>query len=447
VLKKSIVMRNYPRVIRYFFDCLQRSKWNKSKIEEYQNKKIRKVIKNAYENVPFYKKLLDEANIDPSTIKTKKDLNKIPVVRKNKMKQVDPNSLISTKFNVMNLKKLQTGGSSGEPFSFYLSREEEDWRQAISLRPNFLCNQRPWHQWVTIIDGEYASGITYYRNKIKIFPQTMVSAIWNVKDQLKAVQRLKPDILDGFSSSLWLLAREVDSQKINNIKPKIIFGTGELITTSSRQYLEKVFNAPYCDQFGCMELNRTAWECKEHTGYHMDIDSTIMQFIDKNGEEVAFGEKGEIVYTSLFSYSMPFIRYGIGDVGIPTDVECSCGVTLPLMKMVEGRSNSFIIFPTGEIVSPWVIIEHLKAFQLTKEIDKYRVIQRSKNLIEINIKKNENVIDENKIATFLITNLRDGLQNIEKINLSDVEIKVNFVEELKTTKRGKQNVIQSLVES
>lgn len=439
-------MRNVPRMMCYLFDCLQRSRWSKPQIEEDQNKKIRKIIKYAYENVPFYKKLLDESNIDPSEIKTKKDLNKIPVIRKSRMKQVDQYSLVSKQFNVKNLRKLQTGGSTGEPFSFYISSKEDEWRQAQALRPNFLCGQRPWHQWVTIIDGEYAHGITYYRNRIRIFPQTMVSAIWNINDQLAAVQRLKPDVLDGFSGSLWQLAREVETRKINNIKPKIIFGTGDLITPSSKQYLEKVFNAPYYDQFGCMELNRTAWECKEHTGYHMDVDSVIMQFVDKNGEEVAFGEKGEIVYTSLFSYAMPFIRYGIRDIGIPTDEECPCGITLPLMKMVEGRSNSFLIFPSGEIVSPWVIIEHLKAFQLTKEINQYRVIQIRKNLIEINIKINENILDENKIATFLTTNLRDGLQNIEKISLSDVEIKVNFVEELKTTRRGKQNVVQSMVE-
>jgi phenylacetate-CoA ligase len=439
-------MRNYLRVSYYFADSLRRAKMSKNDLDEYQNKKIRKVIQYAYDSVPFYKRIFDEAGIKPSDIRTKTDLNKIPIISKSQMKSANEADLISRYYDTKNLKNLKTGGSTGIPFSFYISNKEDDWRQAIQLRPNYICGQKPWQRWVTIIDGEYARGITNYRKLIPFYPQTMVSAIWSREAQLKAVESLKPDVLDGFSSSLWLLAREVESRNITYVHPKLIFGTGELISPSSREYLEKVFGAPYYDQFGCMEVNRTAWECKAKIGYHMDVDSVIMQFVDKNGDEVAIGEEGEIVYTSLFNYAMPFIRYGIKDIGVPLGDVCPCGITLPLMKMVAGRSNSFLTFPDGNRVGPWVIIEHLKAFTLTKEIDQYRVIQKRKDLVEIYVKKSNEQVDEEKLSNFLTSNIRDGLQNLEKIDVSNVQFDVKFVNEFETTARGKQNVIQSIVE-
>jgi phenylacetate-CoA ligase len=434
------------RVLYYFTDSLRRAKMSKKDLDTYQNKKIRSVISNAYNNVPFYKRIFHEAGITPSDIKNKADLNKIPIISKNQMKKINDGELLSRTFSTKDLKNLKTGGSTGIPFSFFISNKEDDWRQAIQLRPNYMCGQKPGQQWVTIIDGEYARGITQYRNRIRFYPQTMISAIWSREAQLKEVMLLKPEVLDGFSSSLWLLAKEIELKNITSIHPKLTFGTGELITPSSRAYLEKVFGAPYYDQFGCMEVNRTAWECKEKIGYHMDVDSVIMQFVDKNGDEVANGEEGEIVYTSLFNYAMPFIRYGIKDIGIPIDDECPCGVTLPLMKMVAGRSNSFLTFPNGDRVGPWAIIEHLKAFMRVKEIDQYRVIQKKRDLIDIYIKKGNDQVDEEKLANFLTSNIRDGLQNFEKIDVSEVQFNVKFVEKLETTSRGKQNVIQSIIE-
>ncbi len=167
-----------------------------------------------------------------------------------------------------------------------------------------------------------------------------------------------------------------------------------MLMENMRKTIESTFQQKIYDQFGCVELGRTAWECPEHSGYHMDMDSVFMEFI-KNGEEVSPGERGEIIYTGLYNYTMPLIRYSIGDVAIPSDEKCNCGRGLKLMESVEGRKDSFIQTPSGKIYSPiiWTII--LRPFS---QINQFKVTQEKIDHITIEIAKTKDFTDETLTA-------------------------------------------------
>jgi len=438
-------MPNIVRISYYLFGAIRRLDWSRDKLEKYRNKQLRKVVKYAFENVRFYHDLFKASRVYPEDIRNTHDLNKLPIIRKKEMRQHDRDDLISKDFKGQKLKSLTTGGSTGEPFSVYICGKEDDWRKAIYLRANITCGQRPRDRWVAIDVAERAIETSFLHRCFGVFIREVVPVTWDRHSQLQAITKLDPGILDGFSGVMWLLAKEAEAKNIKSIHPRIIFGSGDLIDKASRNYLEKVFNAPYFDQFGCAEVDRSAWQCPERLGYHIDEDSVIMQFVDENGEEVGPGERGEIVYTSLFNYAMPFIRYGTMDIGVPIDEECPCGRKLPLMKVVEGRSNSFLVFPDGHVVAPMSFIETLKAFTLAEEIDQYRVIQKSKNLVEIYVKKTKEDVDEEKIRSWLLANILDGLPKVEKVDLSEVTFEVKFVDELPLSGRGKLNVVVSHV--
>ena len=183
------------------------------------------------------------------------------------------------------------------------------------------------------------------------------------------------------------------------------------------------------DQFGCVELARTAWECPEHCGYHVDMDAVVMEFLS-DGEAVASGERGEIVYTGLYNYSMPFIRYRVGDVGIPTGEKCPCGRGLPLMKAVEGRKDEFLKSPEGKVLSPSTVRLIL---EFIPGISQFKLIQEKIDEIRVQIVKGKDFSQETIIQ---IT------KELKKLLGEEVHIETEIVDEIS---RGKSIKLQSVI--
>jgi phenylacetate-CoA ligase len=440
-------MLNLTRISFYLFEAMRRATWSRQRLVDYQNRQLRKVVRYAFDNVPFYHRLFKTVNVAPSEIRCAKDLNKLPVVRKSDLRKEPYRDLISSEFVDRRLKTLKTGGSTGEPFMIYISEKEDERRMADCLRSNIICGQRPLDRWVAVLDADrsrdHAKTLVLIHQAVRVFFKQIVPVTWNRVAQLNAVERLKPDILDGFPNALWLLAREMELRDRKLVHPRVVFGSGEPVSTSLRRYLENAFDAPYYDQFGCMEIDRSAWQCPENNAYHIDMDSVAMQFIGSDGEEVGSGERGEVVYTSLFNYAMPFIRYGTRDICTPLDESCPCGRALPMMRVVQGRDNSFLVFADGHIVSPMSFIEILKAFLLVKEIEQYQVVQNGLNKIDILVKKAHKDVDESHLRDWLLANISHGLPRVENVDLSGVTFNVKFVDKLSLTPRGKLNVVTS----
>jgi phenylacetate-CoA ligase len=227
------------------------------------------------------------------------------------------------------------------------------------------------------------------------------------------------------------------------IKPRVIFGTADLIGNESTRFVESVFEAPFYDQFGCAEIDRAAWQCQEKEGYHIDADSVIVQFVDNEGNEVSSGEEGEVVYTSLFSYAQPFIRYAIKDIGRPLDDDCSCGIKLPLMKVVEGRKDSFLVLPAGRLLAPMGFWTIMRYFKYAESIERFRVVQEKPGRIEIVVKKNgRSPLSDDFLQNELVRHIAKCLHVGPNEGLS---VNIAFVEELPLDKSGKlRSVVSTL---
>lgn len=437
-------MPNFPRLLYYLAGAMRRLSWNSDKLRKYQEKRLRSVVNYAYEFVPFYHKKFKETGIRPGDIRTVEDLNKLPIVRKDDMRKRTVKELTSREFSVRNLKIVRTSGSTGQPFLIYISQREDDWRKAIYMRANISCGQKPRDRWVVITAPHHFQDTPYFLRRIGIFAQTVVSVFSDTRTRLKIIENVRPDILDGYSGSLLLLAKHADKEDLNTIRPKILFGSAEFIDKFSRRFIEKVFDAPFLDQFGCAEIDRSAWQCTEQVGYHMDADSVITQFIDEDGQEVASEELGEVVYTSLFNHAMPFIRYAVGDIGTRLDDECPCERKLPLMRVVGGRRDSFLVFPNGNIVSPFVFWWAINDPVLMKKIERWQVIQEKLNLFQIYIKKVDEKVDEGNLSFRLINNIVERLSQ-GHIDASKVLFDVKFVDNIPLDKSGKLRTIISQV--
>jgi len=428
-------MANLLRVLYFLGSAMRRPYWDSVKLQRFQEKRLRSVVDYAYRHVHFYHEKFRDAGVRPSDVRGLDDLEKLPIVRKSELKNVDARKLVSMEYDIRRLKANRTSGSTGQPFTTYLSKVEIDWRKAIYMRANISCGQKPRDRWVFVTAPHHFADTTNIQRRLGIFAQTCVSVFDTVDWQIEMISKLRPDILDGYSGSLLLIAKELNRRGLRLIRPRIVFGSADLMDAASCRFMEEVFGAPYYDQFGCAEIDRSAWQCPEKVGYHMDVDGVITEFVDEDGDRVSAGERGEIVYTSLFNYAMPFIRYAVGDVGVPSDDECPCGRKFPLMEVVEGRRDSLLVLPDGRLLSPMAFRNALSKF--FEKIVQYRVVQKRVDLFEVFVQVKEGVdegVFEKELTEHVKTVLGFG---------DDVAIVVKFVDEVPLDKSGKLMAVVS----
>lgn len=431
-------MYNYVRVLYYLNNLLRHAYWDKERLLDYQNRQLRAVVKYAYDHSGFYHQKFRQSGIKPNDIKCVKDLNKLPIVKKSDL-QNSFEHIISDEFNITSLIIQKTSGSSGQPLRVYLSEKEHEFRMAKMLRANISCGQKPRDKWLVITAPSHVNKQSGIRKFLGIYSPFSVSVFERQAAQISLIRSYKPNVLEGYSSSLVLLANEMKQRGMSlPAQCRLVIGGAELIDTTAREFVEKVFGVPFFDQYASNELEAMAWQCEVKGGYHVDADSVIMQFLDEDGEEVSPGETGEIVCTSLFNYAMPIIRYAIGDIGVFSDEQCSCKRVFPLMKMIEGRADSFISFPDGRLVSPIAIILCMRMFSLYDRLDRFRVIQKRKDTLEFILKLKDGEVGDNFFAALLEKHFDDKFF----LKRSGVSVKVEFVDDIPLDKGGK---LQSVV--
>jgi phenylacetate-CoA ligase len=418
---------------------MKRAYWKREKLIDYQDKKLRKTVKYAYENSSFYHRKFKEVGVSPEDVRTVEDLNKLPIVRKEELKK-NLSEVVSKKFDVANLKVLRTSGSTGRPLHVCITEAENEFRKAKHLRAQIACGQKPWDKWVTITSPLHFAETTRLQRLLRFYSVTPVSVFEGVATQIAKIEKLKPDVLDGYSNSLLLLAKEVHRRGLSTIRPRFLVSGAELMDGHSRKFIEERFEAPLYDQYASVEFERMAWQCSERNEYHIDADSVVMQFVDENCEEVAPGEEGEIVCTSLFNYAMPFLRYALDDVGVPSEEsDCPCGVTFPLMKVIEGRKNSLLALPEGRVLAPLAFILAIWIFKYYSCIDLFRIKQKRTDLLIFKLKVKDCSVDKRTIERELISHLRRVLE----ISEDEVTIEVEFVDDIPLDMNGKFKIVVS----
>lgn len=415
---------------------MKRAYWSPRQLEEYQNRQLKRVIRHAYDYVPFYRRKLREAGLFPDDVKTKADLNKLPIIRKKEIKQNAPD-LLAVGCDFKKLRKVSTSGSTGEPLFLYLSEPELEYRKAKHLRANISVGQNAFDRWVTLVGPQHVNKTGALQRFAGLYVPVTLSVYNDVQTQIRLLEKLRPDVLDGYSSSLLVLAQALERESTKNFHPRFLIGGAELIDSLSRQYIQSVFGVPFYDQYSSVEFERMAWQCPHQSEYHMDADALIIQFVDKNGQEVSPGETGEIVCTSLFNYAMPLVRYAIGDMGTPSNGACNCGCTLPLMKMVEGRKDSFLLLPNGQMLTPRAFTYAVHDFRYYQDIEKFRIIQKDIDNFEFYLKmKNSNLPKE-----MLRRELYEHLTSL--LNLKGARFEISFVDDIPLDRNGKLSIVVS----
>jgi phenylacetate-CoA ligase len=413
---------------------------NRDELREIQVKRLKAMLRYAYDYVPYYHKLFNSVEFRPEDLRDNEDLRKIPITTKLDVKKNFLDFLVAGA-DPAKYTSCWTSGSTGIPTNVLVDRNASSYSLTLHLYGLMECGVQLTDKLFSIgssspskqpkITGSKLGRLNFLRlspNNLSADPRVPIDEI------VKALNRSKPDVIYGFTSVL----EDLCLSNVPKIRPRLIFSHGELLTEQSRRLLEDVFGAEVCDTYGSTEFWRLAFECNEHSGLHLITDCAVVECV-KDGDVVACGESGEVVVTGLYNYVMPLIRYELGDIATPIDDECSCGRSWPMLKMVEGRTSDKFILPSGRALSSldmlgWVFPE-LKDHVWC--ISQYQIVQESRNKIVLRIVKGRQYDD--KLVQVIIDKARKDLEG------EDVTLSMEIVNEIPKEKSGKRRKIISYV--
>jgi len=401
-----------------------------------QLKQFRALVTHAYAHVPFYHRKFRAAGVRPEDIQSFDDLRKIPVTTKFELQACAPRDLVASGVDVRSLVKRTTSGSTGVPFALFLDGGVEDFYAAVWLRAMFQDGLRVLDRMAVIADPRGFPRGRSVLQRLGLAERRYVSIFDSAARQMALLRGFKPDVVKGYASSLHILANEF-GDVAREVGVRLVFSGAELLDAASRKRISSAFGGELFDFYGSSEFSLLAWECKTHNGYHINADSVLMEFLDDAGEAVAFGESGKTICTGLFNRVMPLIRYDLGDVAVPIDGECACGISLPLVKIVEGRADDFLVAADGRLISPTVFFPY--PFESVDWIKQFRVIQESRKRLVIQVAPKKAVENQSRIIEAAERKLHELFGNLE--------VKFEFMENIPLDSSGKFRKVISRINS
>jgi phenylacetate-CoA ligase len=407
--------------------------WTPIDLENFQQKKLQSLLKHAYENVPYYHKIFKKLKLKPQDIKNSTCLQKLPILTKEIIRN-NLNDLIAQNYSKGKFIPYATGGSTGEPLSFFIDSQRYAQNMGAAYREwswaEYNLGDKVAFLWGSPHDlshrDEMKKKVSNFIQR-KIMLDTYYMNEKTLDEYVRILRKFKPKIINAYASSVFLMALYIEKKGILDIRPKSILTSCEMLFDYQRKTIEKVFGCEVFDYYSGRDTALQAGECSEHSGYHLAIENAVTEFI-KDSEHVSSGELGKIIITDLSNYAMPFIRYEIGDLGVPSDKKCPCGRGLPLMERVSGRMRDTIITKDGKyITGAFFMSLFYDDFGKTKGIKQFQFIQKAKDFMILNIVKgddySQNIFD-------------DILRKIHE-QCGDMKIEVKFVNSIPPTKSGK----------
>ena len=389
-----------------------------------QTKRLRWVVKHAYDNVPFYRKKMRELGVHPSDIRRREDVRKLPFTTKEDLRDNYPFGLIAVGKD--ELVRIHTSsGTSGKPkVVAYTKRDLENWINMVA-RCLYMVGVRRGDVFQNMVNYTlFTGGLGFHYAAERIGALTVPSGTGNTERQIQYMIDFGTTVIHA-TPSYALRIREVAEEK--GIDPQSLplrigcFGA-EPWSNSTRKRLEEAFGIKAYDSYGLSEMNGpgVAFECEEQNGLHIWIDHYFVEIVDEEGEPVGEGEKGELVLTPLTKEALPLLRYRTGDVTYLMDYEkCSCGRTHPKISRILGRTDDMIVV-RGVNVYPSQI-EHV-LMQIPEVGDNFQVvITRNGPLDEITVKVE--VKDES--FTGELSDLKKIQEKIVKSLQRELNIRVN----------------------
>lgn len=397
-------------------------KLDKLSLEEkkkYQDEKLKKILLHAYNNVPYYSRILSQAGVIKDNQVFLENFKNIPLLTKEIIRKEGEN-LYSKDYKSRKFYENTSGGSTGEPARFLQDKNYYDWNVANKMFIKYKAGQesgqkelRFWGSERDLLDGKEKLSIRlrnwlYNRKEFNTFKMSEKQ----MRGYINQWNDYKPCWVESYVQSIYEFAKFIEKNNLEIYSPKngILTSAGTLYP-EMRETIERVFKCQVYNRYGSREVGDMA--CGR--------DSLALSFwnhwLDVTGEDM--GEGSNIVVTGLNNFSMPIIRYEIGDVG-------ALGNELEIKKLI-GRSTDIFKTIDGKNIDGAYFRHALFYFD---QIKNYQIIQKEFDFIEYRIVlRDERFLskeDTDKIISW-----------VKKVMGENCKIDINYFKDIPASKSGK----------
>ena len=313
-----------------------------------QSEKLVRQVRHVYENVEYYRRLMDEKGVTPDDIKGIEDLHKLPFLTKSDLREAYPYGLLAKPLSEC-VRIHSTSGTTGKRVvAFYTQHDVDLWEDCCARAIVAAGGSEEDVCQVAYGYGLFTGGAGMHGGSHKVGSLTLPMSSGNTERQIQFMMDLGATILCATPSYAAYLGESLTEQGYtpDTIPLKAgIFGA-EPWTEEMRRSIEKTLGIKAYDIYGLTETSGpgVAFECEEQTGMHINEDHFLAEIVDPDTlEPLPEGEKGELVFTALDKEAFPLLRYRTRDICVLSRKKCSCGRTLIKMAKPMGRSDDMLI--------------------------------------------------------------------------------------------------------
>ncbi len=313
-----------------------------------QSEKLVKQVKRVYENVKYYRDLMDAKGVSPDDIKSIDDLHKLPFLTKSDLRDAYPYGLLGT--DLKNCVRIHsTSGTTGKRVVAYYTQNDIDlWEDCCARALTAAGATKEDVCQVAYGYGLFTGGAGLNGGSHKLGCLTLPMSSGSTDRQIQFMQDLHSTILcctPSYAAYIGETLKEMGISPDDLDLKAGIFGA-EPWTEEMRRDIEKALGIKAFDIYGLTETTGpgVAFECEAQSGMHINEDHFFAEIIDpETGEVLPEGSKGELVFTNLDKEGFPLLRYRTRDICILSRKQCSCGRTLVKMAKPMGRSDDMLI--------------------------------------------------------------------------------------------------------
>lgn len=416
----------------------ERETFSADQWKEYQTKQLRKILKHAFQNVPYYRQSFAEAGISEASIDNfeLEDIAKLPILEKTALRAFGTTTLLANKQEAGG-NFYASSGSTGTPTSILYSlnmhqrisalyeARVRNWAGVINQDARGMIGGR------RIVSTGISSGPFYRYNLVE--KQVYFSAYHigpsTVKNYLEGMLMYDLKYMVGYATSNYILARLIAEAGLKAPKMKAVLTSSEKLTHEMRTLLSNVYQCKVFDAWSGVEWCGLISE-NEFGQLLISPDSAYLEVIKPDGTTAKPGESGELVCTGFLNYDQPLIRYKIGDViKLSAEQQTKCGRNFVIVDEIIGRSEDIVVGKDGR-----QMVRFHGIFINLPNVLKGQVVQETVDRFTINV-ATKGLTDNEKVL------IRQRMES----QLGEINLTIKELDEIPVGNNGKFKAVISNV--